>query len=153
MSCYAPLFSHVRDNIWATNLIAYDGLTSYHSPSSYAQQLLRSHRGDTVLPTEVRALPGLSAVTTRDHRTGRLYVAVVNTGGTPRTTSVRIDGIRTIEPSGRAEILSGPGPEATNTLSDPTAVVPRSVPLNGLGTRFTYTFPAYSVTVLRLHGG
>ncbi|WP_030666907.1 alpha-L-arabinofuranosidase C-terminal domain-containing protein [Streptomyces rimosus] len=153
MECYAPLFSHVRDNTWATNLIAYDGLTSYHSPSSYAQQLLRTHRGDTVLPTGARALPGLSTVTTRDHRTGRLYLAVVNTGGAPRTTPVRIDGVRTIGPAGRAEILSGPGPEATNTLSDPTAVVPRSVPVNGLGTRFTYTFPAYSVTVLRLYGG
>ncbi|MFK8908568.1 alpha-L-arabinofuranosidase C-terminal domain-containing protein [Streptomyces sp. YS-3] len=150
MESYAPLFSHVNDNTWATNLIAYSGLTSYNSPSYYAQQMLRTHRGTVVLPTEVRALPGLNVVTTHDPATRRVYLAVVNTGGTARRTAVSLKGIARTAPTGTVTVLAGADRKATNTLTDPEAVVPHSRSVRGLSPAFTATFAPYSVTVLEV---
>ncbi|WP_406503843.1 alpha-L-arabinofuranosidase C-terminal domain-containing protein [Streptomyces sp. NBC_00212] len=151
MESYAPLFSHVRDNTWATNLIAYDALTSYNSPSYYAQQLLLTRRGTVVLPTAVRALPGLIAVTTHDPGARRVYLAVVNTGGTARKTTVTLQGVARTDASAAVTVLAGANPQATNTLTDPLAVVPRGRTVNGVAPTFTATFAPYSVTVLEVH--
>jgi hypothetical protein len=67
MSCYAPLFVNVNPGYpqypggppygsgmqWATDLIGYDALRSYGSPSYYVQQMFYRNRGDLVLPVEV----------------------------------------------------------------------------------------------------
>src|SRR5947209_16524276 len=69
MSCYAPLFVNVNRGYpqyeggppygagmqWATDLIGYDALVSYGSPSYYAQQMFARNRGDVVLPVEMTA--------------------------------------------------------------------------------------------------
>ncbi|MFE2432091.1 LamG-like jellyroll fold domain-containing protein [Streptomyces sp. NPDC059373] len=151
LESYAPLFANVNDVTWNTNLIAYDALTSYGSPSYYAQKLLRTGQGDVVIPTAVRALPGLNTVTTRDVKTGRLYAAVVNVGSVARTAAVRINGVSKVGSKGRATVITGPGVKATNTLADPVAVVPVATALTGLGTSFPYTFPPYSVTLLEVN--
>ncbi len=67
MSCYAPLFVNVDGPYpqypggppyaggmqWATDLIGYDVLNSYGSPSYYVQQMFYRNRGDVSLPVEV----------------------------------------------------------------------------------------------------
>ena len=55
MHCYAPLLVNVNPGAaqWGTNLIGYDALTSFGSPSYYAQKMFSENRGDTVLPVEV----------------------------------------------------------------------------------------------------
>ncbi|AYG79021.1 Extracellular exo-alpha-L-arabinofuranosidase [Streptomyces hundungensis] len=150
MESYAPLFSHVRDNTWATNLIAYDALTSYNSPSYYAQQLLLTRRGTVVLPTAVRALPGLNVVTTHDPATRRILLAVVNTSGSARRTTITLRGVARTEASASVVVLAGASPQATNTLTDPLAVLPRGGTVNGVAPTFTATFGPYSVTVLEV---
>ncbi|WP_261715133.1 LamG-like jellyroll fold domain-containing protein [Streptomyces sp. ASQP_92] len=150
MESYAPLFSHVRDNTWATNLIAYDALSSYNSPSYYAQQLLLTRRGTIVLPTAVRALPGLNVVTTHDPGARRIHLAVVNTGGTARRTAITLQGVARTEASAAVVVLAGASPQATNTLTDPLAVRPRGGTVNGVAPTFTATFAPYSVTVLEV---
>ena len=61
MQCYAPLFANVnlpdtakgypRGWQWEYNLIGYDALRSFGSPSYYAQAMLSQNKGDIVLPT------------------------------------------------------------------------------------------------------
>jgi alpha-L-arabinofuranosidase len=61
MECYAPLLVNVspadpskgypRAWQWGTNLIGYDALRSFGSPSYYAQVMLAQNKGDVVLPT------------------------------------------------------------------------------------------------------
>ena len=52
MSCYAPLFDNLNPNgqQWATDLIGYNTLTSFGSPSYYVQKMFSNNRGDVVLP-------------------------------------------------------------------------------------------------------
>ncbi|WP_330267353.1 LamG-like jellyroll fold domain-containing protein [Streptomyces griseorubiginosus] len=149
MECYAPLFSNVNNNVWATNLIAYDNLTSYVSPSYWAQQMLTSKLGEMVLPATARALPGLATVVTR---TGKhVYLAVVNYGTEKLDVPVELEGLaRGVRKSAKATVLTGPSPTATNTLTEPTTLVPRTTTVSGAGQTFTTTLPPLSVTVLEL---
>ena len=56
MECYAPLFVNVNPGAaqWGTNLIGYDALTSFGSPSYYVQRMFGNYHGDTSLPIEVQ---------------------------------------------------------------------------------------------------
>ncbi|WP_405521126.1 LamG-like jellyroll fold domain-containing protein [Streptomyces canus] len=149
MECYAPLFSHVKNNVWATNLIAYDNLTSYVSPSYWAQQMLTSRLGDTVLPATARALPGLATVATRSG--SRLYLALVNYGTEKVDVPVELQGLaKGVNKTARATVLTGSSPTATNTLTDPNTLVPKSSTVTGAASTFTSTLPPLSVTVLEL---
>ena len=52
IECYAPLLVNVNPGAWQwpTNLIGYDALASFGSPSYYAQALFGQNKGDVVLP-------------------------------------------------------------------------------------------------------
>jgi alpha-L-arabinofuranosidase len=55
IASYAPLLVNVNPggSQWGTNLIGYNALSSYGSPSYYAQAMFGKNRGDVVLPVEV----------------------------------------------------------------------------------------------------
>ncbi len=55
MSSYAPLFVNVNPGgmQWATDLIGYDALTSYGSPSYYAQVMFSNHIGTEILASKL----------------------------------------------------------------------------------------------------
>lgn len=61
MHCYAPLLVNVNPGgqQWAVNLIGYDAIGSFGSPSYYVQKMFSNHRGDTVVPTKIDGLPML----------------------------------------------------------------------------------------------
>ena len=57
ISAYAPLLVNVNPGArqWGTNLIGYDALNSYGSPSYWAQVMFNNNRGDFVLPVDIAA--------------------------------------------------------------------------------------------------
>lgn len=65
MECYAPLLVNVNPADpargypkgwqWNTNLIGYDALHSFGSPSYHAQVMLAQNKGDVILPTQFTA--------------------------------------------------------------------------------------------------
>ncbi|MBV9850587.1 MAG: carbohydrate binding domain-containing protein [Armatimonadetes bacterium] len=149
---YAPLFVNVNPggSQWGTNLIGYDALTSYGSPSYYAQQMFSRYHGDVVLGATLDGAPRLSYDVTRDSRKGTVYLKVVNTAGMAQPAHVTVGGVRSVAPDGIAVVLTSAGPRDTNTLADPNHVVPRTLKVNGLGPNFSYTFPPYSITILEM---
>jgi alpha-L-arabinofuranosidase len=52
LEAYAPLLVNVnpRARQWGTNLIGYDALSSFGSPSYYVQKMFGTNRGDVILP-------------------------------------------------------------------------------------------------------
>jgi alpha-N-arabinofuranosidase len=62
MNAYAPVFVNVNPGgrQWAVDLIGYDALTSFGSPSYYVQKMFSNNRGDVVLPATFENLPRLS---------------------------------------------------------------------------------------------
>ena len=150
ISSYAPLFVNVNPGArqWAINLIGYDALTSYGSPSYYAQQMFSLYHGDQILPAALSGLRPLYYSASRDSKTGTIYLKVVNRLGTAQTAEIALKGLKSIGKAGRAITLSAASPAATNTLADPKRVTPTAASFQPAGTNFTYTFPPYSVTAL-----
>jgi alpha-L-arabinofuranosidase len=147
---YAPILVNVNAPTWPTNLIGYDALSSFGSPSYYVQRLLGTQRGDTVVRSQFQGSNGqLASVVSRDARTGALFVTVVNPSDTLQLMRVSVSGAGRIAGRGTATVLSG-DVAAQNTLADPVHVAPVTAEVGGLGTSFAYQFPAHSVTVLRL---
>jgi alpha-N-arabinofuranosidase len=62
MNCYAPLLVNVNPGgrQWAVNLIGYDALKSFGSPSYYVQKMFSNNRGDVLLPARFENLPMLT---------------------------------------------------------------------------------------------
>jgi alpha-L-arabinofuranosidase len=77
MECYAPLLVNVSPEDpakgypkawqWPTNLIGYDALHSFGSPSYYAQAMLGQNKGDVVLPATLKIAPQVAATEPTPH--------------------------------------------------------------------------------------
>jgi alpha-L-arabinofuranosidase len=55
MVSFAPLFANVNSVNWRPNLIWFDGVSSFATPSYYVQKMLSENRPASVLPVEVSA--------------------------------------------------------------------------------------------------
>lgn len=95
MEAYAPLLANVNPRAyqWPTNLIGYDALRSYGSPSYYTQLMFDCLHGDVVLPATLTS--GGSMVyesVTRDGRNGTIYLHQVNMAGETQPLHVTLNG-------------------------------------------------------------
>jgi len=79
MNCYAPMFVNVNPGArqWRPNLIGYDALRVYGSPSYYAIKMFSTNLGDEILKTTATDTEVLTSVT-RDSKSGRIYAKLVN---------------------------------------------------------------------------
>ncbi|MER8223962.1 alpha-L-arabinofuranosidase C-terminal domain-containing protein [Streptomyces sp. NPDC094143] len=89
-------------------------------------------------------------VVTEDARTGDLIVKVVNAQSAQARTSVDLGGAK-VASTARVTTLAA-DPDAVNTETD-TPVTPVTSTFRGAAEKFTYTFPANSVTFLRIKQG
>ncbi|TYP79842.1 LamG-like jellyroll fold domain-containing protein [Paenibacillus methanolicus] len=105
---------------------------------------------DGKLVNEVQPAQGpLYSVTTKDAATGDLIVKTVNASGNAQSANVSVDA-NYINPKATVIELKADALTAENSFSQPDAVRPQTRVESGFGKSFTYEYPAYSVTVLRL---
>lgn len=109
MSCYAPLFVNVNTGgmQWESDLIGYDTLTSYGSPSYYAQVMFSNHVVDQILDAEFdgTAMRFFYSVT-RDSKDGKWYLKLVNVRDAPRTLAIRLNAVSKVSKNGKIISLS-----------------------------------------------
>ena len=153
MASYAPLVVNVNPGgmQWATDLIGYDALTSYGSPSYWTQVMFSTHLGTEVVASTLDHAPTrVFASVTRDNKKRKLFVKVVNATSTVQPLTITLTGIAKLAPQATLTTMSDKTPNATNSITHPDAVVPvvRKVPV--AGPKFTETFAPYSVNVLEL---
>ncbi|HEY1565911.1 MAG TPA: alpha-L-arabinofuranosidase C-terminal domain-containing protein [Solirubrobacteraceae bacterium] len=148
---YAPLLVNVNAPSWPTNLIGYNALKSFVSPSYWSQEMLSTQHGDHVIGSQLVSGSG-TLFDVASQGNGHTYLAVVNDGSAPAQTSVSLAGLGAGAGGGTATTLTG-DPDAVNSLAHPNAVAPTTRRLGAVGTSFTYRFPANSVTVLNLTTG
>ncbi len=177
MSCYAPLFVNVsqltgqgRSLQWTSDLIGYDALTSYGSPSYYAQKMFSTMHGDEILVTDSQNIPTrewqprafrgsqppprqirqIFFDATRDSRSGTIFLKIVNEAGTAQNINIKINGASQIAPEGEVVVLAAGSPDDTNSLEQPNNIVPRTKGADNLSANFTREFPPFSITVFKL---
>jgi alpha-N-arabinofuranosidase len=209
MASYAPLFVNVNKGgmQWVTDMIGYDTMSSYGSPSYYAQKMFSVYHGDDVVPIAAQGVPtkewqppagrggfvpppqaaGRAGTAqqpppqggagrggrggqpagpqqppmplqvplmffdaTRDSKTGTVYVKVVNRAATPQPVHIVLSGVAAVEASGQAITMSASSPADTNSITEPSKIVPIVTKVDGLSTNFSRTFPPYSISVLEM---
>jgi alpha-N-arabinofuranosidase len=174
MSCYAPLFVNVNPGgmQWKSDLIGYNALNSYGSPSYYAQKMFSTHIGDHVvkitpenIPSQLqkltsqdsaaghqpKSIDALFFVATRNSQSGTVYLKIVNTRATSQAISIQLKGAGKVSPKGTKWVLAANSPTETNSITEPTKIIPVESAVKGLGQHFTQTLPPYSITVLQLN--
>jgi alpha-L-arabinofuranosidase len=154
MAAYAPLLANVNPGAsqWPTNLIGYDALQSYGSPSYHVQSMFGRLRGDVTLPATLTTSGGsqLFQSVTLARSTGTIYIKLVNAVSAPQDVRIELTGLGALSPEGQAEVLASSSVQDTNTLSDPNRVVPMRSTVTGIAPQFDYQLEANSFTVLSI---
>ncbi len=115
MCCYAPLFAFEGEHQWNPNLIGFDHLTSYGSPSYWAQTIFAANIGDRYLPTESTD-DDLHYSATLDTASGAVFLKLVNTTAQARTAKLHFVGSDAT--AATIQVLAGE-PTARNSLAHP----------------------------------
>ncbi len=150
MQCYAPLFVNVNPGAyqWRPDMIGYNALTSFGSPSYYAYRMFSQNYGNEILKATL-AGAALPCSVTKDSKRGVIFVKVINPQSTPQPLKLAIQGVRALKSTATATILTA-APDETNSINDPNKVVPVTAKVKGVKPEFSYTLPANSITVLKL---
>lgn len=153
MTAYAPLFVNVNPGgmQWESDLIGYDAMSSYGSPSYYAQVLFAKYLGDTVpASTSANLSDRLFYSVTNSPAKKKIYLKLVNGNSDPRKVTIHIESAKTIKPEAVVETLGGANPASTNTITEPDKIVPVKTTLRNVKGTFDHTVPAYSIQVFEL---
>jgi alpha-N-arabinofuranosidase len=150
MNCYAPMFVNVNAGArqWRPNLIGYDGLRVYGSPSYHAIKMFSTHLGDQILKATA-ADTDLLVSATRDSRSGTIYVKLVNSGNAEAPAQLDLQGMQTLASTATVVTLAA-DPKATNSIDAPQAVAPITSKVSGVKPGFVYNVPANSIVVMVL---
>jgi len=153
MASYAPLFVNVNAGgmQWSSDLIGYDALTSYGSPSYYAQVMFSSCMGDhTVESSLAGAADKFFYSATTSAKSNKACIKLVNAASTPQPVSITLKGITEASHAARIETLKANTTWATNTITDSKRIVPVTSSANFKGGRLENVLPGYSIQVMEL---
>ncbi|MFL6256386.1 MAG: alpha-L-arabinofuranosidase C-terminal domain-containing protein [Pyrinomonadaceae bacterium] len=155
MTSYAPLFAHVDAWQWTPNLIWFDNLRSFGTPSYYVQKLFGTNRGTAVLPvtldgSEQNGQSSLYASASLDARTGEVILKLVNAAPEESQARIRLNGLRPGRRSVRALVLASADLKAENSLAEPTKLSPAEARLEVSSNELVYKLAPNSLNVLRI---
>jgi alpha-N-arabinofuranosidase len=157
MQCYAPMLVNVNPGgrQWRPNLIGYDALNSFGSPSYYVISMFNANHGDAVVRASLEGLGDVKSApldysVTKDTKNGTLYIKVVNISALPQALVIDLEGVKKVASSGTWVVLKSAQAEDSNSLAEPVNIVPVTEKISGMGNHFTRTFAPYSATVLKV---
>ncbi|HUB78871.1 MAG TPA: alpha-L-arabinofuranosidase C-terminal domain-containing protein [Bryobacteraceae bacterium] len=153
MASYAPLLVNVnpKGTQWESDLIGYDALRSYGSPSYYAQVMFGSYLGDVTLDAKLdSAVPKLFYSVTRNTAKKQIYVKLVNASSVPKAIDIDLAGAKL---AGNAKLvsLSAKDTQTTNTIDQPTRIIPAESTIRTDGDKLHHSMPGYSIQVIALN--
>jgi alpha-L-arabinofuranosidase len=93
---------------------------------------------------------GLLVSSTYSKSAGQVIVKAVNPYGAPMATTFKVNGVDAIDPNGTLIQLTSASATDENSFASPTKVFPVTNSIAGVGTNFTLTLPANSLSILRL---
>jgi alpha-L-arabinofuranosidase len=164
MTSYAPLFAKAGAWQWNPDLIWFDNTRVYGSPSYYVQQLFSLNRPDVVLPVKLdpasipsdsapKSAPPLYVVAGLDQKTGETILDVVNPSDHEVAAEIGQQGAPRAASGARLTVLTSASANDENTFEAPMKVAPREETLKISGAIFSHSFPANSLTILRIESG
>ncbi len=152
MASYAPLFANVDAWQWTPDLIWVNSLGVLRTPNYYVQKMFANNAGDETVPLKLAAADGakLYASATRDNASGETILKVVNGANAPAEVGLDFAGAQQIATPVTVFTLAGTSGQDENSFANPDQIVPNESQLKITAPQFSHTFPANSLTVLRL---
>ena len=149
MSAYAPLFVNVGPGgmQWSSDLIGYDALNSYGSPSYYTQVMFASCLGDHTLTSSL-AGAGDRFFYSATASPNKLCLKLVNASSIEQAVTITLQGAGAESHTARVSTLHANTIWATNTIQAPARIVPANSTVKINGERLPYVVPPYSIQVL-----
>lgn len=157
LASYAPLLAHVEGWQWTPDLIWFDNLRAYGTPNYFVQQMFCVNRGDAILPITVadaplapNKQPRLFASAAYDQKSKEVILKVVNATPAAQAVDLRLAGGGKIKSKASSAVLSAASLKEENSLDLPRRVAPQTGSVNNAAAQFKHSFPAWSLTVLRV---
>jgi alpha-L-arabinofuranosidase len=153
MSSYAPLLVNVHNGgmQWHPDLIGYDGLSSYGSPSYYVLSLFAGYLGDTVPESSLTgAGPRVAYSVTHQESSGKVFLKIVNGAPTAQELEIELKGVSGVSSQAKLTRLHALSPVDTNTITDPKHIVPVESTIPVAGTSVKHVIPGYSFELVEL---
>jgi alpha-N-arabinofuranosidase len=88
---------------------------------------------------------------TRDVARGVLFLKVVNASSIPHELNIKLTGAGQVEKNAKLIRLTALTTAETNTLWEPTKIVPVESSIANVSDSFRYTFSPYSINIIEFH--
>ena len=157
MTSYAPLMAHTEGWQWKTDLIWFNNLTSYGTPSYYVQKMYGQNAGTQLLHTVLNGekaigQENLYASAVFDEKTNEIIVKVVNTSTNTNKIKIDLKG-RSVEPQIVTETLAYPELDAVNSIAFPSKISTKIAeqPWNTKANRITLAAQSFTVIKYKLN--
>ena len=135
-----------NDNGWDQGQVFFTPGQVWRMPTFYAQQMSAAHHHPLRLWSEVKG--ELDVTATTNEARDEVILHVVNTSPEVRRSQINLSGFI---PEGNMEIYTLSGELNDENLPDtPTRILPKAIWMQAAGSDFTYSFPAYSYTIVVL---
>ena len=126
MTSYAPLMAHTEGWQWKTDLIWFNNLSSYGTPSYYVQKMYGQNPGTHLLKTLVNGEKAVGqeniyASSVYDENSKEILIKLVNTSESERAVQVNIKGF-SFTPKVTAETLVYDDLNAVNSIDSPEKI-------------------------------
>ncbi len=157
MTSYAPLMAHTEGWQWKTDLIWFNNLTSYGTPSYYVQKMYGQNAGTQLLNTVLNGekaigQENLYASAVFDEKTNEIIVKVVNTSTNTNKIKIDLKG-RSVEPQIVTETLAYPELDIVNSIAFPSKISTKIAeqPWNTKTNRITLAAQSFTVIKFKLN--
>ena len=155
MASYAPLFAHVDGWQWTPDLIWFDNLHAYGSPSYYVQKLFANNRGTQVVPIELNntvmaGQDSLYASACIDTKTNELIIKIVNTIGKAQSVAFDVEELKKTDAIASVTVLQRDDMNAVNSFELPMNISPVEGKLVLKGKRLQMDLVGNSLSVIRV---
>ena len=151
MAAYAPLLVNINPggSQWDTDLIGYNALSSYGSPSYYAQTMFSGCLGDHTVASTLSGAGDkvFYSATASKHE---LCVKLVNASSDAQPMTLKLDGVGAGSHAVHVATLHAESTEATNTMAMPEAIKPVSSSAAVRDEVLSAVLPGYSIQVMEI---
>ncbi|MBO5096996.1 MAG: carbohydrate binding domain-containing protein [Agathobacter sp.] len=126
LASYAPLFARVGYAQWSPDMIWFDGKNSYGTPSYFVQKMYGNNIGDVTLVTDEEVKEAwkehLYYALSYKEENKEAIIKIVNANETEQNITWNLTEWELLSECYKAELLSGPELDASNSIAEPDKV-------------------------------
>ncbi len=135
---------------WSSDLIGYDALNSYGSPSYYTQVMFASCLGNETVESNVSGGGDKFFYSVTASKGTKVCLKLVNAASAAQQVSIALGGLGAGTHAAQMDTLKANTTWATNTITNPNRIVPARSNLTVNGGRLEQVLPPYSIQVLAI---